>query len=143
MASQLVYSRSGAPAHLRVTTSNRSFPGKVSLDRVNDFLLNTELLDVFTPRPAELPIQAPPSFDENAIGFNNASFSWSADSSNGSLTPNSRNFRLCIDNEALFKPGCINMIVGPTYDLFFSRIVLCIDKMQWFREDIYTHGFAW
>lgn len=120
MAGQRVYSRLAAPMHRQLKTSNKPCKAKVSLDRVSDFLLNTELLDTFTPRQTKLQTLPPPGFDEDAIGFNNASFAWSADSSSCSLTPSSRNFRLTVDKQVLFKPGCINMIVGPTYVRHFN-----------------------
>jgi ABC-type lipoprotein export system ATPase subunit len=49
------------------------------------------------------------------IGFAGATFSWSLDTDmEGAVTPSKRAFRLNIQNELIFKRGCINMIVGPT-----------------------------
>ncbi|KAJ6504576.1 P-loop containing nucleoside triphosphate hydrolase protein [Mycena vitilis] len=90
---------------------NNLMTGKVSLDRVNDFLKKTELLDSFGDNEA-LASFVEPSTDEQ-IGFRNATFSWSNES-NGSLTPSHRQFLLKIDGEVLFQRGRINLVVGPT-----------------------------
>ncbi|KAJ7455115.1 hypothetical protein FB451DRAFT_1516746 [Mycena latifolia] len=81
---------------------------KVSLDRINSFLHNTELLDAFT-ETAEL-LETEPSTD---IGFRDANFTWSNDS-DGSVTPSPDKFALRIEDELLFKRGCINLVLGPT-----------------------------
>lgn len=56
------------------------------------------------------PSNAPPL---GTIGFRNATFTWAKDPS-GTMTPGRRNFKLKVEGELFFKPGCINMIVGPT-----------------------------
>lgn len=89
------------------------YAGKVSLDRVQEFLQHTELLDAFIEAPIAVPDASIPD-DKQVIGFNNAAFSWSLENTDGSLTPTSRNFRLRINGELKFKPNCINLIVGPT-----------------------------
>ncbi|KAJ7049448.1 hypothetical protein C8F01DRAFT_1352344 [Mycena amicta] len=76
----------------------------------------TELLDSFcdnleqeTPL-ATLNVPAP-----NNIGFRDASFTWSKNSpTDGTETPSTRRFILKIDGELFFKPGCFNLVVGPT-----------------------------
>ncbi|CEL51761.1 ATP-binding cassette transporter abc4 OS=Schizosaccharomyces pombe (strain 972 / ATCC 24843) GN=abc4 PE=3 SV=1 [Rhizoctonia solani AG-1 IB] len=86
--------------------------GKVSLDRINDFLQNTELLDSFNEKESPIIVEPnPPASD--AIGFRNATFTWTRQVP-GTPTPSRRNFRLHIDEEVLFRRGKINMIVGPT-----------------------------
>lgn len=112
--------------YLTSATSNISlinYKGKVSLDRVGNFLKETELLDHFAK---ELESGAPASFssaDENTqisdhndlIGFSNAMFTWSNDvATDGSQTPSSRVFKLRVDGTLTFKKGCINLIIGPT-----------------------------
>ncbi|KAF8966510.1 multidrug resistance-associated ABC transporter [Flammula alnicola] len=107
--------------------------GKVSLDRVHDFLQNTELLDLYTETPMTLPnISLPPN--KEAIGFNNTTFSWSLESQDGSLTPTSRNFRLRIDGELLFKSNCINLIVGPTGSGKTSMLMALLGEMHFIRS---------
>lgn len=87
--------------------------GKVSLDRIGNFLRETELLDNFEDEKAQLVVAETDRNDE-LIGFKNAVFSWSKEEENGTQTPSSRSFRLRIEGELLFKRGCINLIVGPT-----------------------------
>ncbi|KAJ7818819.1 hypothetical protein B0H13DRAFT_2242056 [Mycena leptocephala] len=86
--------------------------GKVSLDRVNEFLKQTELLDGFDEKPALILFTANATPDER-IGFRNATFSWSKES-DGSLTRSQRQFLLKIDGEVLFERGRINLVIGPT-----------------------------
>ena len=88
---------------------------KVSLDRMNEFLNKTELLDSFVDKPSRT-VDIPTTEAEcEEIGFKNATFSWSAESSSdGSSTPYQRTFRLHIRGEQLFKRDCINLIIGPT-----------------------------
>jgi len=91
--------------------------GKVSLDRINNFIQNAELLDTFT-EPADpkthLALVNQPQQDEEEIGFRKAIFAWSVDDDDGTLTPSSRKYRLHIDEELYFKRGSINLIIGPT-----------------------------
>lgn len=95
--------------------------GKVSLDRLEDFLQNTELLDSFQqgPRPNEEPSTSfIVAVDENnsKIGFKNASFVWSkSNEEEGSVTSSKRSFKLRVDGEVFFKRDCINLIIGPTW----------------------------
>ncbi|KAF8904793.1 hypothetical protein CPB84DRAFT_1772829 [Gymnopilus junonius] len=75
-----------------------SVQGKVSLDRISDFLRKTELLDAFVdPEPDTLIPADELIYDKSVIGFNNASFSWSLEQQDGSATPLS---------------DCINLIIG-------------------------------
>ncbi|KAK7005853.1 ATP-binding cassette transporter [Favolaschia claudopus] len=107
--------------------------GKVSLDRLEDFLHNTELLDSFNSKePTEIvrvgPVQpAPPSND--LIGFRDASFSWSADEVDGA-SPSSRKFLLKVEGELFFKPGCVNLVVGPTGSGKTSLLMALLGEMH-------------
>ncbi|KAF8157969.1 hypothetical protein B0H34DRAFT_797400 [Crassisporium funariophilum] len=88
--------------------------GKVSLDRVGNFLQESELLDSFDH---EINPETPPSMshrDEDVIGFNNAVFAWSKEHEDGTQTPSSRTFRLRTEGSISFKRNCINLIIGPT-----------------------------
>ncbi|KAJ6585299.1 P-loop containing nucleoside triphosphate hydrolase protein, partial [Mycena capillaripes] len=89
---------------------NNVMTGK--LDRVNDFLKKTELLDVFDEK-GTLPLFTADSSTDGRIGFRNATFSWSKESE-GLLTRSQRQFQLKIDGEVLFQRGRINLVVGPT-----------------------------
>ncbi|KAJ1309694.1 hypothetical protein OPQ81_006459 [Rhizoctonia solani] len=85
---------------------------KVSIDRIDEFLHKTELLDTYTEKDvAEIIELNPPVAD--AIGFQNATFTWTRQVP-GIPTPSRRNFKLHIDEELLFRRGKINMVVGPT-----------------------------
>ncbi|CDO77193.1 hypothetical protein BN946_scf184747.g6 [Trametes cinnabarina] len=90
---------------------------KVSLDRISDFLTNTELLDEFNEKDAAaVELIVPPRMTErDVIGIRAAAFTWS-NQNDGTMTPgpNRRNFTLRIEDEVIFKRGKINLIVGPT-----------------------------
>jgi hypothetical protein len=92
---------------------------KVSLDRITKFLSEAEFIDRFSDKQERFTGTTSPVVEGDQkskdIGFRNATFSWSVEQGdNGSLTPSSRNFRLQVKGEVLFKRNCINMIVGPT-----------------------------
>ncbi|KAJ7459763.1 P-loop containing nucleoside triphosphate hydrolase protein [Mycena latifolia] len=77
--------------------------GKVSLDRVDDFLRTTELLDSYSAEDYS------PGFTENSnkIGLRDAEFTWSSQVDDTS-------YRLRIHSEIVFQPGVVNLIIGPT-----------------------------
>ena len=89
---------------------------KVSLDRVAEYLNDTELLDEYqkaeNDNPESIEGLSIGLKDLETIGIYNASFVWS--SVDGSLTPSRRKFRLTIDDELLFKRNGINLIIGST-----------------------------
>ncbi|KAF8955959.1 ABC transporter type 1, transmembrane domain-containing protein [Flammula alnicola] len=89
---------------------------KVSLDRLDEFLHKTELLDSFleVSKPSSsVPVPTPVESSSD-IGFRNATFSWSLDDEGGYTTPSGRVYKLRIDGELLFKRNAINLIIGPT-----------------------------
>ncbi|KAJ7187905.1 P-loop containing nucleoside triphosphate hydrolase protein, partial [Mycena filopes] len=110
--------------------------GKVSLDRLDAFLHETELLDSFTAKknadtPEILPLDEGGASD--LIGFRDAAFAWSNEETadtDGTLTPSSRKFLLKIDGELLFKPGCINLVVGPTGSGKTSLLMALLGEMH-------------
>ncbi|KAH8072269.1 hypothetical protein BXZ70DRAFT_1074090 [Cristinia sonorae] len=104
---------------------------KVSLDRINSFLYSTELLDKFTSGSHI-------SYNEEAIasrviGIKNASFTWDADS-DGTATPNRRNFVLRIDDELVFKNDQINLVVGPTGSGKTSLLMALLGEMHYIPQ---------
>ncbi|KAJ6603499.1 P-loop containing nucleoside triphosphate hydrolase protein [Mycena vulgaris] len=103
--------------------------GKVSLDRVNDFLKKTELLDAFTEKQTPDLFASDPAAEQQ-IGFRNATFAWSKES-DGSLTRSQRQFLLKIDGELLFQPGRINLVVGPTGSGKTSLLMALLGEMHW------------
>ncbi|KAL1740785.1 P-loop containing nucleoside triphosphate hydrolase protein [Schizophyllum fasciatum] len=107
---------------------------KVSADRINDFLKDTELLDGYSAKdtPAHLPLTA---VDEarhaEKIGFRNAVFSWSSsDSLRGASTPTKGGFTLSVEGEVLFKTGQINLVVGPTGSGKTSLLMALLGEMH-------------
>ncbi|KAK7048418.1 ATP-binding cassette transporter [Favolaschia claudopus] len=100
--------------------------GKVSLDRLNNFLRNTELLDAFS---AEENTDTDASTSD-LIGFRDAMFTWcNDDQPDGSLTPSSRKFVLKIEGELFFKQG-FNLIVGPTGSGKTSLLMALLGEMH-------------
>ena len=95
-------------------------PGKVSIDRLNDFVKHSELLDSYTNSSAASAESAIIEAEQrglhppDSIGFNNATFSWSAEEEDLALDTPSRQFRLFVEGELVFKSPGINLIVGPT-----------------------------
>ncbi|KAH8086617.1 hypothetical protein BXZ70DRAFT_1067776 [Cristinia sonorae] len=107
---------------------------KVSLDRVNDFLHETELLDQYVEmsKGAEdlvLPSAVP---DSNVIGIRDALFTWSGDN-NGTWSsgPGKRDFVLRIDEELVFKKGQINLVVGATGTGKTSLLMALLGEMHY------------
>ncbi|KAH9028052.1 ABC transporter type 1, transmembrane domain-containing protein [Lactarius deliciosus] len=106
---------------------------RVSLDRVNDFLHNTELLDEFADadKGSERVMLTDASrFDQDVIGFQNASFTWSNDDPDGTLTPSRRRFTLRVQGELLFQRGCFNLIIGPTGSGKTSLLMALLGEMH-------------
>ncbi|KAJ7481603.1 hypothetical protein FB451DRAFT_1030640 [Mycena latifolia] len=103
--------------------------GKVSLDRLDEFLHNTELLDSFISKDTSELIDADQPASE-IIGFRDATFTWSNDETDGTLTPSSRRFLLKIEGEVFFKPGCVNLVVGPTGSGKTSLLMALLGEMH-------------
>ncbi|KAF8310655.1 ATP-binding cassette transporter [Clavulina sp. PMI_390] len=108
---------------------------KVSIDRVDDFLRNTELLDAYTPSTtsaAEASTVLPQYIQTDKIGFKNVHFTWSASSlQSGAVTPSRREFRLRIDDEVVFTPGSLNLIVGPTASGKSSLLLALLGELHY------------
>ncbi|RDB25958.1 ATP-binding cassette transporter abc4 [Hypsizygus marmoreus] len=126
------------------TAMNVLVTGRVSVDRVNDFLhnvclfcfslsvaylhergLKAELLESFTGNQSLST--RPNLYPKTEIGFNNAIFSWSNDAG-----PSARRFTLKIDEELLFKQGQINLIMGPTGSGKTSILMALLGEMYFF-----------
>ncbi|KAF9564153.1 multidrug resistance-associated ABC transporter [Agrocybe pediades] len=104
---------------------------KVSLDRVDQFLNQTELLDSYSAsgRRDVSPVLSSTG-NSNLIGFNNATFTWSEGSAYGIATPSRRSYRLNIVGELTFRKGCINLIIGPTGAGKTSLIMALLGEMH-------------
>ncbi|KAJ7814135.1 P-loop containing nucleoside triphosphate hydrolase protein [Mycena olivaceomarginata] len=92
---------------------SQAITGKVSLDRT-------------------LPSSSfPPDAAANEkIGFRDATFAWSSEKTDGTLTPSRRKFMLKIEDEVLFQPGCINLVVGPTGSGKTSLLMALLGEMH-------------
>ncbi|KAF9526535.1 multidrug resistance-associated ABC transporter [Crepidotus variabilis] len=115
--------------------TNMIIQGKVSLDRVGEFLREIELLDTYTsPSIQEQKVLALPTVgDENPeIGFRNATFMWSREAAEDSSR---RRFTLRIDGELLFKRGRVNLIVGPTGSGKTSVLMALLGEMHFITTD--------
>ncbi|KAF9030066.1 P-loop containing nucleoside triphosphate hydrolase protein [Rhodocollybia butyracea] len=110
----------------------QSVNAKVSLDRVTEFLYETELLDEFQPKSNDvvLPVITP----TQEIGFRNATFAWSNDDNEGSMTPSKRQFLLKIDGELIFRKGTINLIVGKTGSGKTSVLMALLSEMHFIQS---------
>ena len=69
-------------------------------------------------------------FDQDAIGFQNASFTWSNDDADATLTPSRRCFTLRVHGELLFKRGRLNLIIGPTGSGKTSLLMALLGEMH-------------
>lgn len=141
----------------------------MSLDRVTEFLQETELLDTFTEtgqnEPAQNILDGTAEFDKSAIGFRGASFTWSNSINNtgsatsttgtttpgsGAMTPSRRNFVLHVEDELVFKRGKVNLIIGPTGSGKTSLLMALLGEwdsstgsMCWRITDLFAwHGVA-
>ncbi|KAI0717853.1 P-loop containing nucleoside triphosphate hydrolase protein [Cerioporus squamosus] len=113
----------------------------VSLERISDFLYNTELIDEFTepenPEIAEILTASVPEEHKNTIGIRHASFTWAADSASVAITPGGtrkRTFVLNIDDEVFFHRGKINLIVGPTGAGKTSLLMTLLGEMHYIPQ---------
>ncbi|THG98467.1 hypothetical protein EW026_g3729 [Hermanssonia centrifuga] len=104
---------------------------QVALDRINDFLSKTELLDAFSGA-TEYTSLGSGYVSPNVIGIRAASFSWDKNT-HGTETPgrNSRNFKLCIKNEVIFKREQINLIIGQTGSGKTSLLMALLGEMHY------------
>ncbi|KAJ7630594.1 P-loop containing nucleoside triphosphate hydrolase protein [Roridomyces roridus] len=110
---------------------SQTVTGKVSLDRVNDFLRNTELLDAFTEKdPESVDLFVPADAAAQEIGFRDATFAWSSEKTDGTLTPSRVKFTLKITDTLLFQLGAINLVVGPTGSGKTSLLMALLGEMH-------------
>lgn len=102
------------------------------ISRFTDSQAQTELLDEFSdPLSAEELIVDSSAAHKEDIGFGKTSFSWSNDTSDGTLTPSRQAFRLHIDDEVIFKRGGFNLIVGPTGSGKTSILMALLGEMHY------------
>ena len=93
----------------------------------------TELLDEFANAgnvSERASLTHASQFDQDLIGFQNASFTWSNDDADATLTPSRRCFTLRVHGELLFKRGCFNLILGPTGSGKTSLLMALLGEMH-------------
>ncbi|THU91650.1 ATP-binding cassette transporter [Dendrothele bispora CBS 962.96] len=100
--------------------------GKVSLDRINDFLHNTELLDTYLEEAIK-PQAAP----QDMLGLRQAAFSWSSKVRRQTPSLSSQSFLLKVETELLFRQGGINLIIGPTGSGKTSLLMALLGEMHY------------
>ncbi|KAI0357917.1 P-loop containing nucleoside triphosphate hydrolase protein [Trametes cingulata] len=130
---------------------------KVSLERIADFLRNTELIDKYT-RAADRAEDGHaghslgvPAEHREAIAIRRASFTWSNDVVPGKTNVTSgRAFVLNIEDEVIFQRGEINLIIGPTGSGKTSLLMALLGEMHYIPTgpDSYVslpreHGIAY
>ncbi|PSS37122.1 hypothetical protein PHLCEN_2v995 [Hermanssonia centrifuga] len=105
---------------------------KVAFDRINDFLLKTELLDAFSATEGTTAL-SPDSSSPDVIGIRAATFTWDNSPTSGTETPGSkkRNFKLCINDELMFKRGHINLVIGQTGSGKTSLLMALLGEMHY------------
>ncbi|KAJ4490432.1 hypothetical protein J3R30DRAFT_3666905 [Lentinula aciculospora] len=127
-SSMVVFDKFSNLLRMVIFLTTQALNGKISLDRITSFLYDTELLDSWSHETAILP-SPQPALD--AIGFRQATFTWSAESDdNGSVTPSRRRFFLKVEDELLFQKGVVNMIVGPTGSGKTSVLMALLSEMH-------------
>ncbi|KAJ7041082.1 P-loop containing nucleoside triphosphate hydrolase protein [Mycena alexandri] len=87
--------------------------GKVSLDRVDGFLKETELLDRYSEENLTASLSDCHVQDASILGFHDAKFTWEIPGGDGTSAPSGRSFALQID-DLIFKRGCLNVVLGAT-----------------------------
>ncbi|KAI0768312.1 P-loop containing nucleoside triphosphate hydrolase protein [Trametes elegans] len=116
----------------------RLIQAKVSIERIADFLHNTELIDEFDEKETEseergiLATEVPEEY-KGVVGIRHASFTWSKDAT-PSQTPGGtrkRAFVLSVDDEVIFQCGKLNMVVGPTGAGKTSLLMALLGEMHY------------
>jgi ABC-type uncharacterized transport system fused permease/ATPase subunit len=72
------------------------------------------------------------SFENGEIGFRNARFTWVTQRS---ANETRRDFELNVEGELLFKPGCVNLILGPTASGKTSMLMALLSEMHYVASD--------
>ncbi|KAF7983353.1 hypothetical protein HWV62_22327 [Athelia sp. TMB] len=107
--------------------------GKVSLDRIDAFLNETELLDEFSNMDSNDLVEAGDvSVDRQEIGFKDAIFSWT-EACDGTLTPSRRDFSLHLEGNVFFQRGALHMVIGPTGSGKTSLLMALLGEMHFVR----------
>ncbi|KAF9270593.1 P-loop containing nucleoside triphosphate hydrolase protein [Marasmius fiardii PR-910] len=111
-----------------VEVLSATISGKVSLDRVSDFLKTTKILDTIEQKGKKSSQTVSPRKD---IGFCNAIFTWSrsVDIQTPPGTSSLRRFSLKINDELVFRKGCVNLVLGETGSGKTSLLMALLSEM--------------
>ncbi|OSD04848.1 P-loop containing nucleoside triphosphate hydrolase protein [Trametes coccinea BRFM310] len=110
---------------------------KVSLERISDFLRNTELIDEFERvrdgEAADIWTNTVPENRKGVIGIRHASFTWSKDSAPCQTAGGRRRrtFMLTIEDELIFQRGKINLVIGATGAGKTSLLMALLGEMHY------------
>ncbi|KAK0452213.1 hypothetical protein EV421DRAFT_1888046 [Armillaria borealis] len=105
-----------------------STAGKVSLDRLTDFMHNTDVLDGYSQKDDVTAIMQNER-PMHGIGFSKATFSWSSEDQ-GLTTPSGREFLLRFEDELMFRNNSINLVIGPTGSGKTSLLMALLGEMH-------------
>ncbi|EMD39558.1 hypothetical protein CERSUDRAFT_111873 [Gelatoporia subvermispora B] len=108
----------------------RLVEGKVSLERIDEFLHKTELLDQFTAQNSSpLGVTQQEILLSDAVGIRESTFTWSNEGDGTSTSR--RKFTLRVADELIFKRGSINLITGPTGAGKTSLLMALLGEMHY------------
>ncbi|EMD39545.1 hypothetical protein CERSUDRAFT_150070 [Gelatoporia subvermispora B] len=104
--------------------------GKVSLERVDEVLHETELLDQFTAQN-DSPLESTQQHMSLSgdVGIRESTFTWSSERDGTSTSR--RKFTLCVADELIFKQYSINLIIGPTGAGKTSLLMALLGEMHY------------
>ncbi|KAI0746563.1 P-loop containing nucleoside triphosphate hydrolase protein [Daedaleopsis nitida] len=110
----------------------------VAVERLQEFLEKTELIDEFTapedPDTAMILSSTVPDAYKDSIAIRQASFTWANDSALVAVTPGGtrkRTFVLRVEDEVLFRRGKLNIVVGPTGAGKTSLLMALLGEMHY------------
>ncbi|EMD37786.1 hypothetical protein CERSUDRAFT_65379 [Gelatoporia subvermispora B] len=106
----------------------QNLTGKISLDRICEFLHTLELLDRFAAHKSDSTLTAC-GIAPNMIGIRKAAFTWSGRDEES--TSAGLGFTLYIENELVLKQGQINVILGPTASGKTSLLMALLGEMHY------------
>ncbi|KAK0192566.1 hypothetical protein F5146DRAFT_1040501 [Armillaria mellea] len=101
--------------------------GTVSLDRLNDFMQNTELLDTLSKKGYMESVGVE---DREDIGFHQACFSWMNE------PPSQPTFLLRVDEELIFRKNSINLVIGATGSGKTSLVMALLGEMHFLPTNL-------
>ncbi|KAK7443278.1 hypothetical protein VKT23_015876 [Stygiomarasmius scandens] len=152
-SSMAVFDLFGLYIHFIFMTINQVISAGISMNRITEFLQDTELLDEDpNEKLAIAPSSSsePPPAHKDDIGFCNATFAWSKElyqnrgTDSGAATPTSahpgRRFILQIEDKVVFEKDHLNLIVGPTASGKTALLMGLLGEMHFIHPSDRTSG---